>query len=154
MRVSTIAFLFFPFVIWVGVVSMIVIAVKSNFRTRGTPPNRQGSSMGTYQSRKTAQRPTRQRPQMEKGLFDMDINRTGRQKKKTVSGSSFGNTGFDTYTAKGRRKDFVSGYDKKLTGRAGRNSARVQYSHTYDGHEPWDKCLPKEKDPWDKDFYA
>lgn len=29
-----------------------------------------------------------------------------------------------------------------------------QYSHTFEGHEPWDSCLPKEKDPWDKDFRA
>ena len=29
----------------------------------------------------------------------------------------------------------------------------MRFSHVYDGHEPWDKCIPPEKDPWDKDFY-
>ncbi|MDY4586699.1 MAG: hypothetical protein SPC84_07525 [Oscillospiraceae bacterium] len=29
----------------------------------------------------------------------------------------------------------------------------MRFSHIYDGHEPWDKCIPPEKDPWDKDFY-
>lgn len=29
----------------------------------------------------------------------------------------------------------------------------MHFSHIYDGHEPWDKCIPPEKDPWDKDFY-
>ena len=55
-----------------------------------------------------------------------------------------------------RKKDFVSGYDRKLkTDRVSQHRAqRRQYSHTYDGHEPWDKCMPKEKDPWDKDFYV
>ncbi|MEG2192375.1 MAG: hypothetical protein RRX95_03750 [Oscillospiraceae bacterium] len=29
-----------------------------------------------------------------------------------------------------------------------------QYSHTFNGSEPWDKSIPKEKDPWDKNFRA
>lgn len=29
----------------------------------------------------------------------------------------------------------------------------MRFSHIYDGHEPWDDCIPPEKDPWDKDFY-
>lgn len=72
--------------------------------------------------------------------------------------ASFFNSDYDDYSrvsAKAPGTDYISGYDRNYSpGSAGfRESARMQYSHTYDGHEPWDDCLPKEKDPWDKDFY-
>lgn len=34
-----------------------------------------------------------------------------------------------------------------------KSGENMRFSSTYDGHEPWDKCIPPEKDPWDKDFY-
>ncbi len=82
-------------------------------------------------------------------------NNESERKKYNLHGS-FKNNEFDTYQAKGVKKDFVSGYDKKYSSRTVRHnhSQDMQYSHTYDGHEPWDSCLPKEKDPWDKNFRA
>ena len=58
-----------------------------------------------------------------------------------------------TFAGRERRNDrTVTGYDRNFV--SSRSESARQYSHTYDGHEPWDDCLPKEKDPWDKDFYA
>ena len=73
--------------------------------------------------------------------------------------SSFFNSDFDDYSAvraRGPKTDYVSGYDRNYAdgSSARRYNLGMQYSHTYDGHEPWDDCLPKEKDPWDKDFYT
>ena len=93
---------------------------------------------------------------MQKGLFDMKLGKGTEKKQKSGDFGMFRSTDFDDYSAMGRKKDFVSGYDKKFArgGRRTQRAAGMQYSHTYNGHEPWDKCLPKEKDPWDKDFYA
>lgn len=73
--------------------------------------------------------------------------------------ASFFNSDFDDYSsvsAKGPKTDYVSGYNRNYAdgSAAHRYNLGMQYSHTYDGHEPWDDCLPKEKDPWDKDFYT
>ena len=90
---------------------------------------------------------------MREGLFDMKLGKTPQKKEKQ---GIFTNTGFDDYSVLGRKKDYVTGYDKKYAKAnmwSGQSAAK-QYSHTYDGHEPWDKCMPKEKDPWDKDFYT
>ena len=144
-------FFFFPFFVWAVGIGAIALAVKGNFsrerKRQGRQPAR--TSYGT------AGRVSAQRPQMEKGLFDMDLNRKSPQKdKKTVSFGPLRNTGYDKYEVKGRRKDLVTGYNKKLKDSPiqMRRAQGMQYSHTYDGHEPWDKCLPKEKDPWDPDF--
>ncbi len=79
--------------------------------------------------------------------------------KTELSGrGSFRDAGFDDYSSAShsQRVKTTTGYNRKLATdeHAMRHSANMQYSHTYDGHEPWDKCMPKEKDPWDKDFYA
>ena len=78
-----------------------------------------------------------------------------KEKAGTVTGGFF-NSGYDKYDTKRKRgQDFVSGYDRKYSGGVSqRRAADMQFSHVYDGHEPWDDCLPKEKDPWDKDFYS
>lgn len=55
-------------------------------------------------------------------------------------------------------KNYDAGYDRRYekdTGGIRYEQSRIKkLSHTFDGHEPWDKCIPKEKDPWDKDFRA
>ena len=161
MRANLIMFILFPVIIWRFIVLVIINAVKGNFKKS---PGHRAQQHSTANSRGfTKQQPTVKmsynRPQMQKGLFDMDLNK-GRPAKKEKGpfafGKSFSATDFDDYQAKGRMKDFVSGYDKKLkTNKVSQRRAQgMQYSHTYDGHEPWDDCLPKEKDPWDKDFYA
>lgn len=67
-------------------------------------------------------------------------------------GGLFQNTGYDDYSSIGS----ASGYNRDIFDdkNAMANAFRVQYSHTYDGHEPWDKCLPREKDPWEDGFYS
>ena len=161
MRANLILFILFPVFIWRFVILVIINAVKGNFKN--SPGHRAVQSRTASAGRSfTKQRPTvkmsYERPQMQKGLFDMDLSKgkTARKEKTLSGGGMFSNTDFEDWSAKGRKKDFVSGYDRKLqTNRASQRRARgMQYSHTYDGHEPWDKCLPKEKDPWDKDFYA
>jgi len=140
---------FIPMLIWIGIVAGIVAAVKGNFR-------RKSSQRQPMARRRTAPRRMPQRPQMQKGLFDMKTDKNSPKPKISFSmGKSFRNTDYDEYTARGRRKDVVTGYDRKISGGTSyRRAAGMQFSHTYDGHEPWDKCLPKEKDPWDKDFYT
>lgn len=154
-----------PVIFWVFIV-MLIIAV-SKPKHRRTQSSRGGGArqinIGGMRTKTAGFNRPRQsvrtsgdRPKMREGLFDMKLGKKANQKPKGLSVKSFRNTDFDDYSAKGRKKDFVSGYDKKLSegGYAARRAADMQYSHTYDGHEPWDKCLPKEKDPWDKDFYA
>lgn len=162
-----------PLLVWgVGILG-VIRSVSANFRNspghraqqnrpaQGRSPQGYGN-MGRAQPSPylTKQQPTvkmsAQRPQMQKGLFDMDTNKgRGKTDKSPVSGM-FRNSGYDKYETKGRRKDLVTGYDRRIQkNQVTLKRARgMQYSHTYDGHEPWDKCLPKEKDPWDKDFYA
>ena len=144
----------FPFIVWIIGIAAIVLSVMGNFKK--SPGHRAQQAKKVTVNRKTG-RIEAVRPQMEKGLFDMDLGRRKPAGEKKLSvGGLFRNTGFDRYVAKGRRKDFVDGYDRRLSegGIAARRAAGMQFSHTYDGHEPWDKCLPKEKDPWDPDFYA
>ncbi len=130
--------LFFPMIVWFVIVGTIVGVVKANQSKHSR--NRRAN----YGSR-----PTANRPQMQKDLYERKSSPS--KQRKTF----FGNSGYDDYNAKGRKKDFVSGYDKRYsTSRSYRQASRTQYTHTYNGHEPWDKCLPKEKDPWDKDFRA
>lgn len=130
-------FLFLPVFLWIFIFELIVSVGRS----------RRGRMSG--RSAKSAQRgrEPRQfsRPKVQEGLFEMKV---GNKAEKTAD--------LGEYSPKGRKKDFVSGYDKKYAfdRHSKRRAAEKQYSHTYDGHEPWDKCLPKEKDPWDKDFYA
>ena len=140
------AFVFLlPVVFWLFIV-MLIIAVS---KPRRRPRSRTSRGRTVQSSRSFT------RPQMQKGLFDMDQGRKN-EKKKEFSFGSLRKGGYDDNSAKGRKKDFVSGYDKRLKedGYRQKRAANMQYSHTYEGHEPWDKCLPKEKDPWDKDFYA
>lgn len=154
MNIGLLFVAFFPMVIWIGAIAAIVAAVKGNFKKS---PGHRAQQKGDVAKSRQNGRVTSQRPQMQKGLFDMNLDR--RQTAKEKKGFSFGssrNTGFDTYEAKSRRKDFVDDYDRKLSksSKTASRAAGMQFSHTYDGHEPWDKCLPKEKDPWDPDFYA
>ncbi|MBQ8604173.1 MAG: hypothetical protein IJ410_04955 [Oscillospiraceae bacterium] len=157
MRANLIIFILFPFLIWLFILLVIINAVKGNFKKSPGHRSRQNRTAGRtgYTKRQPSVKMSADRPQMQQGLFDMDLGR-GKKKTRKSFGSSFGNSDFDSYEAKGRLKDFVSGYDKKLKkgGASQRRAQDMQFSHTYDGHEPWDKCLPKEKDPWDKDFYA
>ncbi len=145
---TAIVALFFPMIVWIGIVAAIVAVVRGNFATysKGKPAGRQPVGRTVpYGSRRVSDYP---RPQ--KGIFDMKPTRP-----KSKSAFSKRDNDFDTYTARGRKKDFVGGYDKKFTnGQSYRRARGMQFSHTYNGHEPWDKCLPKEKDPWDKDFYV
>ncbi len=54
-----------------------------------------------------------------------------------------------------RQRGSMTGYSRKNSyGAAYRKARNMRFSHMYDGHDPWDDCIPKEKDPWDKDFYA
>ena len=153
-----------PIIFWIFILMLIIAVSKPKRRpmqSRGGDSPTQRYLSGT-QSRGGCSRPkqtiktTSARPQMQKGLFDMKLSKDTEKKQRSGDFGMFRNTEFDDYSAKGRKKDFVSGYDKKLAkgGKRAKRAASMQYSHTYDGHEPWDKCLPKEKDPWDKDFYA
>lgn len=141
-----------PFVFWIFIV-MLIIAVSSSGKSRRSAQQGQRPTAQRYPSaRKNTGRVASVRPQMEKGLFDMKLGREKQGKEKSFSLSDMLNkTGFDRYEAKGRKKDFVDGYDRTINVK---KAQHMQYSHTYDGHEPWDDCLPKEKDPWDKDFYV
>lgn len=143
-----------PVIFWAFIV-MLVIAVSKPKRRPGQTVGRSRSRPGNFTKPRQTVRTSAARPKMQEGLFDMNLGNKG-EKKKGLSAGSFRNSDFDDYSAKGRKKDFVSGYDRKLAkgSYSHRRAATVQYSHTYDGHEPWDKCLPKEKDPWDKDFYV
>lgn len=160
---SNLAFIlvaFFPMVIWIGIIAAIITAVKGNFKRTSRPgqsaDSRRKPAVNKAGRPQTSIRTSGNRPQMQKGLFDMDTGEKPAKPKMTFSlGKSFRNTDFDEYTARGRRKDVVTGYDRKISGGTSyRRAAGMQFSHTYDGHEPWDECLPKEKDPWDKDFYT
>ncbi len=146
-----------PVVFWAFIV-MLIVAVAKPKRRPGNTGGRMATQPrpGSFTRPRQTIRTSSDRPKMKEGLFDMDLGKKTAEKKKGPSFGSFRNAGFDDYSAKGRKKDFVSGYDKKLAkgGYATKRAAGMQYSHTYDGHEPWDECLPKEKDPWDKDFYA
>ena len=139
-----------PVLFWLFIV-MLIIAVSKPKR-RPQQNYRKDSAPQRYQH--TA-RKSFDRPKMQEGLFDIKLGKSG-GKKADKKNTMFGNTGFDDYSAIGRKKDYVTGYDKKYSkdNMWSRHSSAMQYSHTYDGHEPWDDCLPKEKDPWDKDFYT
>ena len=141
-----------PFVFWIFIV-MLIVAVSSSGRSRRSAQQRRRPTAQRYPSaRKNTGRVASARPQMEKSLFDMKPGREKPGKEKRFSLSDMlSKTGFDRYEAKGREKDFVNGYDRTINVK---KAQYMQFSHTYDGHEPWDDCLPKEKDPWDKDFYV
>ncbi len=141
---ATLFFMLFPFIVWVGIVAAIVMAINGNFRRRGRgrTVRNNGRVNPTIQLSGEMRKPAKKTAGRNSG---------GVERKRF----SFGNSGYDTYETKGRKKDFVSGYDRRVAGGENYRRAKgMQYSHTYNGHEPWDKCLPKEKDPWDKDFYA
>lgn len=103
----------------------------------------------------------RKKPRVKDQVFT-SLDPLHRLKERIYSrkaNASFFNSDFDDYSsvsAKGPKADYVSGYDRNYAdgSSARRYNLGMQYSHTYDGHEPWDDCLPKEKDPWDKDFYT
>ena len=157
--------LFMPivmFIIWFAVISIIVTVMKTVI------------SGGARQSQPQSRRPaptvqTRREPQRREpkplGSFETvfpETKTTATQQEEsraTTLHKSFHNSDYDNYEkhrARGRSKDYTTGYDKRYSkgGTGYRQSKSMQYSHTYDGHEPWDDCLPKEKDPWDKDFYV
>lgn len=103
----------------------------------------------------------RKKPQAKDQVFtSLDpLNKLKERVYSRKANASFFNSDFDDYSsvsAKGPKADYVSGYDRNYAdgSSARRYNLGMQYSHTYDGHEPWDDCLPKEKDPWDKDFYT
>ncbi len=139
-----------PVLFWLFIVMLIIAVSKPKRR----PQRNYRKDSATQRYRQTT-RKNFERPKMQEGLFDIKLGKSvGRkaEKKNTI----FSNTGFDDYSAIGRKKDYVTGYDKNYSKENmwSRHSTAMQYSHTYDGHEPWDECLPKEKDPWDKDFYT
>ena len=142
-----------PVLFWMFVVMLIIAVAKPKHRPTQTG---RGSSVAQNYGRVASRQSTKtnfDRPKMREGLFEMKL---GKSEEKNKSTSFFSNTGFDDYSVLSRKKDYVTGYDKKYAkgGIWARQSKAKQYSHTYDGHEPWDKCIPKEKDPWDKDFYV
>ena len=146
-----------PVVFWFFIVMLVIAVSKPRRRSSSTSRGGLGSqrhlsgTSGRFTSRESSK--SFERPKMREGLFDIKLGKSTQKKEKQ---GIFTNTGFDDYSVIGRKKDFVSGYDKKYAKGSVwmRQSTAKQYSHTYDGHEPWDKCLPKEKDPWDKDFYT
>ena len=141
-----------PVLFWLFIV-MLIIAVSKPKR-RPQQNYRKDSGYGQSGTKRTV-RKSFDRPKMQEGLFDIKLGKSG-SKKADKKNTIFGNTDFDDYSVIGRKKDYVSGYDEKYAKENmwSRRSTAMQYSHTYDGHEPWDDCLPKEKDPWDKDFYT
>ena len=143
-----------PVIFWAFIV-MLIIAVSRPKHRPGQTGGRSRSRPGSFTKPRQTVRTSAARPKMREGLFDMNLGKKD-ERKKGLSVGSFRNSDFDDYSTIGRKKDFVSGYDRKLSKNTARHrrAATMQYSHTYDGHEPWDKCLPKEKDPWDKDFYV
>ena len=144
-----------PILFWIFIL-MLIIAVSKPKRRPAQRYQSGAHSRGGYSRPTQTVKTTSARPQMQKGLFDMNLGKGAEERQKSGDFGMFRNTEFDDYSAKGRKKDFVTGYDKKLAkgGKRAKRAAGMQYSPTYDGHEPWDKCLTKEKDPWDKDFYA
>lgn len=143
-----------PVIFWAFIIMLIIAVSKPKHRPANS--RQAQSKRGDFHIPRQTVRTTSARPQMQKGLFDMKQGSKTAKKEKSSDFGMFRNTDFDDYSAMGRKKDFVSGYDKKYAknSQMTRRAAGMQYSHTYNGHEPWDKCLPKEKDPWDKDFYA
>ena len=144
-----------PIIFWLFIMMLVVAVAKPSRRPTQTGRTNQRYSASTT-GRVTPRRNTElsfDRPKMQEGLFEVKLPKSSAKKK---DGGFFSNTGYDDYSTIGRKKDYVSGYDKKYAKGSvwARQSTAKQYSHTYDGHEPWDKCLPKEKDPWDKDFYT
>ena len=152
-----------PMIFWVFVVMLIIAVSKPRRRPtqtgRGSSPGQRypagTQTKSSFSKPRTTVKTSGQRPKMQEGLFDMNLGQKTAGGKKQPA-KSWRNSDFDDYSTIGRKKDFVSGYDRTLSKGSykARRSADRQYAHTYDGHEPWDKCLPKEKDPWDKDFYA
>lgn len=148
-------FIVIPVVFWLFIVVLIIAVSKP--RRRASQNMGSDSAGRKYpQTRAKHGRSDRkgfERPKMQEGLFDMKLGKSGANKQKQTI---FSNTGYDDYSSLSRKKDYTGDYDKKYSkdSRYSRQSAARQYSHTYNGHEPWDKCIPKEKDPWDKDFYS
>ena len=147
-------FVIVPVLFWLFIVMLVIAVAKPARRNIGSP--RQSSSSQRYSGGYT--KPVQMtksfdRPKMREGLFDMKLGKSPQKKDKQ---GIFTNTDFDDYSVLSRKKDYVTGYNKKYAKDSiwSRRSTTKQYSHTYDGHEPWDKCMPKEKDPWDKDFYV
>lgn len=159
-------FLFMPiimFIIWVAVIGIITTVMKnviSSGARQSHPQSRRPAP--TIQTSSAPKRPQSDNPfegTFLGSLMEVPQEKPAKEKKATVSHKSFHNSDFDSYEshrAKGRGKDYTTGYNKDFSkgGSDYRRSKAMQYSHTYDGHEPWDDCLPKEKDPWDKDFYV
>ena len=140
-----------PIVFWLFMLMLIIAVAKPRRRPTQMGRNDQRYSAGTV-GRVSPRQSTKtnfDRPKMQEGLFEMKLGSPNVKKKDS---GIFSNTGYDDYSAIGRKKD----YDKKYAKGSiwAKRSTAKQYSHTYDGHEPWDKCMPKEKDPWDKDFYT
>ena len=140
-----------PVIFWIFIVCLIVAVSKS-----GSRYSRPAGSSATQRhmqntARKPAGRVSSERPKMQEGLFDMKLDDNRKSHKGFSLGDFLGKSGFDRYETKGQKKDFVNGYDRTVNVKKAKH---MQFTHTYDGHEPWDDCLPKEKDPWDKDFYA
>lgn len=141
-------YMFFPILMWIFIVLMVV-AAKSSIRHS---KNQQTNIPQTPQNSRV------QPLQNRNNTYSRNPSPGATKKKYGLNNRSFHNNDFDSYEmyeAKGRKQDYVSGYDKKFNhnGRNYKHNAEMQYSHNYNGHEPWDDCLPKEKDPWDKDFY-
>lgn len=130
----------FPALVWLFIIIRIVSAVKKPAsKGRQTTARTTRSTTGNYKPKNA--------PKTELGGL-----------KKLAS--SFGNTDFDDYSKNKKHSDghagkTTSGYSRSLSKDHDKmhKASHMQYSHTYDGHEPWDDCMPKEKDPWDKDFY-
>lgn len=146
----------------------IVRRETNSAKRQNAVPNRTGVNNYTtsYGQAVRTQQVKRAVPNKQPAPRKRPVPHTATRNKKAESrrlldgmqlGKSFFNSDFDTYTSYSERQStakYVSGYDKDyLRGGANfKNSLKMQYSHTYDGHEPWDDCLPKEKDPWDKNF--
>lgn len=105
----------------------IIIAIFRIFGIIGAVNKKKGNAGGSLKpafSKEDLKTALRKNTQTKKGAVNRDFDvRQTARPKKT------------RYTHKAKRGE------------------NMRFSHIYDGHEPWDKCIPPEKDPWDKDFY-
>ena len=152
-RIFLFAFVLIYVVVFVIIISTIVAISRARRRNRNASRTIQSSpeynraynqltgknSAGTVSTATVARNEKISEAKAKKAQKDLEMGRSTPERK--------------TFAGKERRNDrTVTGYDRNFV--SSRSETARQYSHTFDGHEPWDDCLPKEKDPWDKDFYA
>ena len=165
-RIFSIIFSIFFVSIWVIVlVSIISAFVKIGRAGKNVSSRRRNSAeyneayrqlTGRNTSRNSAGRVSAASAQRNENISDANAKRAQKQ-LELGSSSSARKLGYDDYSKASRknrtaRSKTTSGYDRTYIDNS--SNRRKQYSHTFDGHEPWDDCLPKEKDPWDKNFYS